>query len=470
MVRFTLMMFMLFSMGAHAQEAWTLQQCVDYALKNNISIKQSELSAESNAAQELQSKLGLLPNLNGFATHQYNFGQTIDRYTNTFASSRVQSNNFGASAQLTLFNGLTNYNQIKQNEYTSEASKFDAEKTKYDITMNIVTAYLQVLYNQEFLYIAKNQVSITEQQVERTKKLVDAGSVARGNLLTIESQLASEQLQLVNAQNNHDLALLNLALILNVEKPGGFRIQKPVLNLPPESVLAITPDQVFELSAEKMPEIKSGELKLKSAEQALSASKGGYYPSLTFSASIATGYSGLRKDYLDPQTVGYQPYYDLNQELLLQPITQYQSTPTQAFGKQFSGNVNKSIGFNLNLPIFNGWQVQTNIKRSKISVMNAKLNYENTRNVLRKNVYQAYADAQAGLKKYYANQKAVSALTESFKYTEQRYNVGLVNTIDYNDAKNKLNKSESDLLQAKYEYVFKTKILDFYQGKPLNFE
>jgi outer membrane protein len=456
---------------AQNKESWSLQQCVDYALANNNTVRQADLNSELSKSNYIQNRLNNLPTVNGFASHSYNFGQTIDRYTNQFANERVQSNNFALSSNMNLFNGMQNYNNWQQNKFNYEASVKDAEKAKNDIVLNVVNAYLQILFAQEILDATRKQVQLTQKQVERTKRLVDAGSANKGILLNVESQLSGEELQYINAENNFNLANLNLALLLNMEKPSEFKVSRPNVSLPKEDALALNPDGVYTIAQEKLPEVKSAELRLKSAEYALASSRGAIYPTLSLNASIATGYSGLRKNYSGEELVGYQTLVAPDKTTVFyQPIYTYTSSAVQPFADQFSNNINKSVGLNLNVPIFNGWQVQNGIKRARINVMSQKLNYDNVKIQLRRNVQQASADALAAQKKYYATLKSNNAASENYKYTEQRYELGASNSFEYNDAKTRLSKADSDLLQAKYDYLFKVKILEFYQGKPLVIE
>lgn len=450
------------------QDKWTLKQCIDYALNNSNTLKQAKLNTDLAKTNLTQTQLSNLPNLNSFATHSYNFGQTIDRYTNQFANQRVQSNNFGLSSNVNIFNGLQNYNNWQQNKTSYQAAQFDEEKTKNDLVLNILNAYLQILFAKENITINKNQVELTQKQIERTKKLVETGVTNKGTLLQLEAQLANEELQLISTENSYQLAKLNLALLLNLEYPEKFDIESIPVQVPNDNALAVNAEGVYTLAEQSLPEIKSAELKLKSSEFALASARGALFPSINFNATIATGYSGLRKNFSNPVIIGYQPYITPDQtSTFLQPIYSYKTVTTQPFNEQFKNNINKSIGFNLNFPVFNGWQTQTAIKRAKINLMNQKINYDNTKNQLRKNVQQSLADAIAAQKKYYATLKSKNAQAENLKYAEQRFQLGAINSIDYNDAKNRYTKAEIDLLQAKYDYLFKVKILEFYQGKTL---
>lgn len=453
-------------------QTMTLEQCIEYALKNNIQIKQSELNTELSKVTLTQSKANLLPSLNANANHSYNIGRTIDRFTNTFADAQVLSQNFGVSTDVNLFSGFQNINTIQQNKFAYLAGKYDIEKMKNDISLNIATAYLQILFSTEILDNAKNQMGISAAQVERTKILVDAGTVARGTLLDIQSQFALEELNVTNAQNQLDISYLNLAQLLNMPSAEGLAIVKPELTIGGEALLTATPIQIYNSAVSNLPEIKSAEFNVKSAEKSVVVAKGGLSPRLTFSASYGTGYSGLSQRLTAlPTFQGYSPNGDVTSsgDTVYSPLFSSGTFEKTPFSDQYKDNVNKSFGFFLTVPIFNRWQTKTAIDRARIQKMSADLTVESTKLQIQKNVQQAYADASAGLKKYNASLKAIEAMQESFKYTEQKFNVGMLNTNDYNDAKNKLIKAQSDLLQAKYEYVFKTKVLDFYQGKPLKF-
>lgn len=477
-VNLIVVLILVSSLSLKAQDAtktsqpWTLETCIDYALKNNIQIKQSVLNTELSEINLTQSKANLLPSLNGNASHTYNYGRTVDRFTNQFATQQVLSQNLSLSSDVTLFGGLQTINSIKENKFIYLASKYDVEKIKNDISLNIASAYLQILFSMEAAENARNQMGITNAQVERTKKLVDAGAAAKGTLLDIQAQLASEELNVTNTQNQLDLAYLALAQYLNLPSATDFSIVKPDLSVGNETLLTATASQIYNSAVSNLPEIKSADLKVKSAEKAVDVAWGGLSPRLVFSASYGTGYSSASQQMTsDPVFQNYQPNGSFTSagDTVLSPSFSSPAYEKIPFSKQYNDNVNKSFGFYLTIPIFNRFQTKSTIDRARIQKTNADLNVESTKLQIEKNIQQAYADANAGLKKYNATLKAVDAMQESFKYTEQKFNVGMVNTTDYNTAKNNLIKVQSDLLQSKYEYVFKTKVLDFYQGKPLKF-
>lgn len=467
-------LFLLFAVAAISQaqdgKSWGLQQCVDYALTHNIQVQQGDINVKLNEVSLLQSKAAVLPNINGTASHSYNFGRTIDRFTNQFANDRVLSENFYVSSNIVLFQGLQNWNTIRQNMYSLNASRFQVDKTRNDISLNVATAFLQVLYAQENYDNAVAQADLTREQVKRVEKLVEVGNAAKGNLLDVQSQLAQEELAQINAQNQLSLSYLTLTQLMNLDSIDGFRIDRPKLDTPSEALLTTTPEQIYASAVSNQPGVKSAEMSYLSADKSVDVARGAMSPTLTLSGSYGTGYSGASKQ-LD--NVSWNGGYDTTGittggQYTLSPSFDY-SYSTIPFSDQLNNNLNKSFGFQLSVPIFNRLQVYGGVKRAELQRQSAMLTLEQSKQQLHKDIRQAHADASAALSRYKASEKAVDAMHESFKYTEQKFNVGAVNALDYNTAKTKMSKAESDLLQARYDYIFKLKVLDYYQGKPITF-
>ncbi|MBN3034555.1 MAG: TolC family protein [Bacteroidales bacterium] len=455
---------------AQEQKVWSLEDCITYALDNNIDIKKQQLNLDLMDETLLQSKLGMLPSLNGYAYHGYNWGKRVDPFTNEFATDRVRSNNFYASADFTIFDGFQKLNTVRQNQLELLATRYDLDAFMDDISVMVATYYLQVLYYMELQGIARNQLEITTLQVERTSKLVEAGTLAKGDLLVIEAQMATEQLARVQAENNLSLALLNLTQLLELPTPEGFSIEKPELGLleMPEQVLK--PEEVFGYAVMNRPEIKSAELRVESYDKGLSIAKGSLSPRLSLSGSYGTGFSGANQVGIDPVT--FTPVIGITEisgekVYSISDYTTYSSYETKGFRDQLSDNVNRALGFSLNVPIFNGWTGRYTIARAKIQQEQAQHDLKLKKNTLYKTIQQAYNDALSALKQHEAAAKKVNSTRESFKYSEQKFNVGMINSVDYNNAKKELNNAESELLQARYDFVFRTTILDFYMGKPL---
>lgn len=435
-----------------AQSPWTLEQCIKYAFDNNIQIKQQELSVKISEGDLFQSKMGAYPSLNVSANHSYSFGLATNYITNQKEAQNSQSTSFSVSSSVNLFNGFQTYNTIKQNRFDLLASLSDVEKVKNNISLSIASAYLQILFNEDLVKSAERQVELSKLQVERTGILVKAGSVPEGNLLEIEAQLASDELQLVNAQNQRELSVLSLTQLLEIKNPEGFAISRPGIEGLIEKVVPLLPSEVYQSALGTLPQISSANSKVSSAELGLKIARGGMSPRLTLNG-----------------------YYNSGAQFYLTDVYKYNSQTNQLelvkedpFFDQVRNNANKTVSLGLSIPIFNGWQVKTNISRASISLYNARLNLENEKNILYKDIQQAYTDAIAAQKKLKASQKSLTALTEAYRYTEQKYNVGLVTSYDYINAKTKMAKAEADLLQAEYELVFKTKILEFYKGIPFS--
>lgn len=456
---------------AVAQEAWTLERCIDYALEHNIQVKQQALNTEYSANTLQQSKFGLLPNLNGSASGNLNSGRSVDPFTYQFTTQNVTSSNFALSSSITLFSGLQQWNNIKANEFNLKASLKDHEKLKNDIALNISAAYLQILYAEELVSIAEDQLTITQQQVDRTEKLVEAGSLAQGSLLEVQAQQASEELQLITAKNNLDFSYLTLTQFLELESVENFAIVHPQIDEINEEKIVQTIGSIYAEGVVLLPQIQSAELKLKSSEKSLAAAQGAYLPRLSLSASYYTGYSNNRTLFEETNVQVPEQLIGRTEDNINVYSAPYTTTifsdKDYPFTDQFKDNAYKSISLNLTIPIFNNLQVLTGVKNSKLNVMSSQYTLEATKKQLYKDIQQAHADAVAALKKYKASEKSLEATQESFRYTQQKFDVGLVTSVDYNLAKTQLTKVQSDLLQAKYEYLFKSNVLQFYRGLPI---
>jgi outer membrane protein len=424
---------------SNAQQKWSLQKCIDYALENNIQIKQQELNANYNKNQVIQAKSERLPNLNGSLSNNFNFGRSLT-YENTYKNVNSSQIDGYLSTEITLWNGFTLKNTIEQRKLDLQAAIQELQKTKDDIILNIAAAYLEILFAEELELIAEGQIEITKQQIKRTQQLVQAGSLARGALLEIEAQLARENLQLANYQNRVQLAYLNLYQFLELPIEKSFKIEKPKLPEIKANATMTSSFKLFKNALHMRPEIKAAQLRVKSAKEQLEIAKGSRYPSLNFGVDYYNLYNNK--------------YTDMNGEDL-------------SFSDQLKNNKRYSMGFSLNIPIFNRFKVQTGISNAKLQMADFEYQLQTTRNMLRKDIEQAYTNAMAALNRYFSSEKAVKSSREAFRYTEEKFNLGMVNSVEYNQSKNNLTTAQSELLQAKYEYIFRTKILDFYKGMPI---
>jgi outer membrane protein len=428
-------------MFVSAQQKWSLSECIEYAHANNLQIKQAMLNAEVASNNYLQSKMNILPDLNVSASRNYNFGHQIDSYTNNFISTNTVSDSYGLSSNLNLFAGLQNYNAIKANEFKTLSLMQDVEREKVEIGFEIAAAYLKILFNQELLEVAKNQREITSLQVDRTDKLVQAGNTARGDLLEIFAQLAAEDLNVTNAKNELNLSYLNLTQLLDIDSVDNFDIVTPDTVNPDFTSEVVTVHSVYTDGLLFLPHIKSAEFGLQATKRNLAIQKGLLSPIISFNGSWQTGYSD---NVINDLTNRVYPYLD-----------------------QLDLLSSKSLYFSISIPIFNRWEANTKISNARIGVLESETTLDLTKQQLYKEIQQAYNDAISAKEKHKSANEAVNSYKEAFGYTEQKYNVGMLNSVEYNIAKNNYIKAESELLKAKYEYIFAIKILDYYRGVPL---
>lgn len=460
---------LLISISLSAQEKWSLEKCINYAIENNIQVKMQDLSTKSSSEAYLKSKMTFLPSLNGSASQNYALGRSVDPYTNQFSESNVRSNNFSLSSSITLFNGFQNINSLKQSSLNFQASLEDLQKAKNDISLNLASAFLQILFSDELVYVAQNQVELSKQQTDRNKKLFEAGSIAQGNYLEMQSQLASDEMQLVSAENQLVMSNLTLSQILELGFNDSIQIEKPSIPDPELNFILPDPETVYTEALQKLPQIRSAELRMKSAQKGLAVAQGYRSPRLTLSGGISTMYSSnsqkvttslgapVVSGFVSDGTNTYDVYsYNLDYNY-----------SDKSFNDQFKDNKSQSISFNLTIPIFNNWQANYSVSSAKINALNYKYSYDLAEKQLQKEIQQAYADATASFRKYVASKKAVTASQESFRYIQQKFDVGMVTTVDFNLAKNNLSKARSELIKAKYEFIFRAKILDFYRGIPI---
>ncbi|WP_372648349.1 TolC family protein [Draconibacterium sp.] len=435
----TLFLGILLSAGAfnlQAQNEWDLQACFDYAIQNNLQVKRQEINTRYNETLVKQAKDDKLPNLNGQVSNDFSFGRSLT-YDNTYDNINSASVAGGLNTSMTLFNGMTLSNTVKMRELDLQATLADLQKTKDDIMLGIAAEYLEILFAQEVQLVAEATIEITKQQINRTRQLVDAGSEARGALLEIEAQLAREELDLVNAQNRVQLAYLNLYQFLELPMAESFKIKEPVLPEVQANLTMINAYDVFSNAINVRPEIKAAQLRVESAMKQLEIAKGYRYPSLSFGANYYNQYNNQYKDFEGNRI-------DL--------------------GEQMKNNSRSSLGLTLSIPIFNRFQVKNNISNSELQIADYEYQLQQNRNVLRRDIEQVYTNALAAFNRYISTDKAVASMKEAFRYTEEKFNVGMINSVEYNQSKTNLTNAQSDLIQAKYEYIFRTKILDFYNG------
>ncbi len=470
----TLLIALAVSISAGAQTRWSLEASIARAFEKNITIKQSQLNVELAEIDQKNAFGNLLPNLNAQASHGYNWGQRIDPFTNQFATERIRSNSFGISTSVNLFSGFQVRNALEQAQINVMASRLTDEKAKNDIALNIATLYLSILMNQELVTIAQTNSDNTENQAKRIRILVNAGQLAQNNLDDIDAQLATDQANLVQAKNNYNLSVLSLAqaLQLSPEETASFQIESPDVSAVDNAQLGPSAEAAVQYALTHFPEMKSAEYNMQSASVGVEIAKGAQLPNLSASFSYGTGYSGAASTIVgDPdyevfpigavETTGDLVYS-------LQPVYNEDDFETISLWDQLTDNVNKSLFFSLNIPIFNGFSTESSIKRSEINRMNAEYSVETTRQNLRQSVERAYADALAAKANFDAGTKAVQAAEKAFLNTKSRYEQGASTQVEYSDSRTRLDNAKVNLLNSKYEYLFRIKVLDFYQGKAIS--
>jgi outer membrane protein len=429
----------LIGSGALAQDAkrWSLKDCIDYAKENNLGIKQQDINAEYKGNLYKQKKFERIPSLNGNVGYEIGFGRVLVDYD--YVDKTTQSGNLSISSSVPIFNGFSLQNSIKQNKSDWMAARNELEAAKNDLALNITSYYLQVLFDKELLSVAQEQYNVAKEQVENTKKLVDAGRVAEGNLLEIKSQAAREALTATQMSNNLSLSLLNLAQALDLENTDSFDIVVPELPDLQKEELTV-PSALFNTAVEIMPQIEASQYDLESARYAYLAAKGRLYPSLSLSTGWRTN------------------------------VYKIEGSKDFDFGQQFRDKASEYVGLTLRIPIIDRLSARSNVKNTKLSILDAQNELEKKKQALRKEIQKAYTDAKASFQKFTSAQTAVESYEESLRYTEKKYAVGLVSPVDYSVARTDYLKAQSDFLQAKYEYVLRTKILDFYTGVPLSLQ
>ncbi len=474
-IPFALLAIVLFQLEG-AGQAWDLQKCIDYALANNLTVQQSELQIARAEESYNQNRYDLLPNLNSQVSYGFNFGQRIDPFTNQFANDRVATGNVFLSSNLDIFNAFSKRNAIRQSLEDMRATEMDVDNQKNDVALRICLSYLTILLNKENVGIAEQQVALSTSQVNRIRILVDAGAEPEGSFFDGDSQLAQEELTLVNAENALRISLLEMTQLLQLT-PGQastFDVVTPDLSDEGGEVLQNSAQDIYTRAQVAMPEIKAADYRRTSSLYAYQSAKGLLYPNLSLSGSVGSGYSGANSIQVGEGTnIGPLPIgqvFSTGQIVTTiddQTFFSGNDFQTKKFGDQLNDNFNQNLQLNLQIPIFNGNSAKANVNRAKINQLDAELSYQQISNQLRFEVEQAYADAKAAMNSYVAAQRAVRSLEESFRYAEIRFEQQVINTVDFNNIKTQYTNAQASMARAKYDFVFRTKILDFYLGKAI---
>ncbi len=435
----------LFSLSIQAQtKKWTLEECVRYAIDNNISIKQSELDTKSADIDKKGAMGTFLPSLNANASHSWNVGLNQDITTGLLRDQTTQFTSAGASVGVDIYKGLQNQNTLRRANLSIIASKYQLLKMQEDVALNVANAFLQVLFNKENLKVQKEQLEINKKQLIRSQELVSAGSVPRGDLLDIKATVALDNQKVIAAENTLLISKLSLTQLLQLKDFENFEVTDETSAKDENSILSQTPSAIYDKAKETKTELKIAKTNLEIAQKNVEIAKGAFQPN-------------LRGFYSFNSRVSYADTFAIVNGA---PVAQ----SPQSFGKQFSDNKGQSFGAQLSIPIFNGFSAKNNVERSKVNLEKSKIALEQQNIDLQRNVFTAFTDAKGALNSYDSSIVALEARQEAYNYAKEKYAVGMMNSFDFNQAQTLLSNAQSEVLRTKYDYIFKIKILEFYFG------
>ena len=416
-----------------AQKVWTLDECVDYAMEHNVQILQTILNQDNAEYQYKKSKNAWLPTVSADASQNFGFGQSPSS-SGVYVSDNSASTSFGISVGMPLFNGLNLYNQTKSSALAMEASKKDLEAAKFDLKLLIMSYYMQVVYNKEIKAVAEKQLALTQEQHSKTQQLYELGKVAESNLYESAAQVSTARSTLVQAENNLMLSILDIVQALELESVEGFDVVSPDTFNGQEAPTIPSQDMTYEHAVQNQPKMQAANLRLEQTHFDVKAIKSSWYPSL----SLYAGYSN-----------GYYKYFT-------------DGYPNASFSDQMNTNGRTSVGLRLSIPIFNAMQTKYNVEISKLSIQNQELAITNAQKDLKKEIQQAYYNAVAAKQKYIAADETYQSADVAYRYSNESYDAGKATLLELNESKNRLFKSESEMLQAKYEYIYRIKVLNYY--------
>ncbi|ACU02884.1 TolC family protein [Pedobacter heparinus] len=453
-----------------AQEVITIQQAIEETLHNNLQIKQAKLTESLSDENLSQAKNALLPTLNGSGSFNTNFGRSLDPSTQSFNSQKFSSFNGGVSTSVTVFQGFQKLNQIKQNKLLLDADKTNVEKIKNDLVLQVVTAYMQILYNKDFLQAAKQQLTVAQKQLKQQQELLDVGNKTLADLAESKSQVATAELDVTTAENALTISYLTLAQLMDIPSSTKYQVKAPDVANFENSAFIYDPEQVYTDALSFFPDIKLAGLRSEAAKKGITIAKGNYYPSLSFGAGLNSNYSSGRQRITSIQANGFKEIgrtQTTNEAVVTPDFTTF--AENYKFKDQLTDNFGQYVGVRLEIPIFNGFTARSSVRKAKINYQQNQTDEQLTKNNLNKVIYQAVADLKAARSTFESSTRTFNARKEAFSVIEQRYNVGLVNALDYSTSQTNKNKAEIDMIRAKYDLLFKAKVIDYYLGKQIVF-
>lgn len=451
-----------------AQNVWSLEKCVEHAQENNITVKQRNLSVENAKINYKESTRAWHPNANFGGSFGVNLGRSIDPTTNSFDTQTSSFNGWQLSTRAPIYQGGRIKNTIKQNKINLEASTYDTEQTLRDISLNVATQYLNILFAGENLVIAENRLKLSKNQLAQTETLIRVGSVPAANRYDLEAQIARDEQNLTASLNSLDIAYLALKQSLFLDPDYDLSIERMELDIPVENLNNLNLTEVYNIAQQNEASLKAGKLREESAVVGIEISKAARRPSIDLSANLSTNYSSLAKEVVSIES-GFQ---DIPISFMgtTTTIGFPSSTPVfqdQKYFDQVNQNLGGGISASLSIPIYNRGVVKNNIERSRLNVESVKLQNEQLRQQLKTSVQSALANAKAAKRSYESAQKSVNASKIAFGNSEKRYKVGAINSLELTTARNTFDAANSELIRSKYDYIFKLKVVDFYMGKKL---
>jgi outer membrane protein len=462
--------FCILLVVTHALQAqYSLKQCVDSAITNNLELKQAELQMESSKIDWHQAKANMLPTLNGSIGHGINQGRSIDPFTNDYIDQRYNFASYGLSSGITLFNGLGIQNTIRQNSLAYQASKMDVQQMKDNLTLNIILAYLQVLTNHDLLEQSQSQVEVSKQQVSRLQKMNQEGAIVPSLLTNLQGELASNEVAVIDNQNALQTSKLALFQLMNVmfDSSASFeRISADAFNLQYDAGIS----EIYQTALDKLALVKAADLRKESAVKGVQAAKGFLYPQISLNGNMNSNYSSaaMQSVFLKRENITTDNYVTVDgvKTNVVSPQDQFRSDKID-YGKQLNNNLYTTISLDLRIPLLNSFTARNRVKKANIQLKSYDYVAESTRVQLRQAVEQAYANMTAARNRYKTLLTQVAAFKESFRTSEVRFNAGVETVVDYVIAKNNLDRANSNLIIARYDYLLRTKVLDYYRGLSL---
>jgi outer membrane protein len=468
-----LLIFIFCSVSLSAQKKWSLKECINYALEHNISVQKSALDIETSEINLHSSKSNFLPNLNASAGHNWNTGLNTNPVTNANSIETTQNTRFGISASIIIYNGAKNLHQLHRANLALLASKYRLDDMKDNISLRIANAFLQVAFNKESLKTLKNQLILTKSDLNRSQELVQSGTIPEGDLLEIEANIANQELRIINSENSIQSSKITLANLLLIKNYKSFEISNENYEIPESAILTSNLDQIYNKAISTRNNIKALETNVDISKDNLKISKSDLLPTLSGSYGYSTRASqngGINRE-IDPsnpqsfKTIGQVEGTGENVLTLTEePNYLISERGPKAFFNQFDLNGGHSFGLSLNIPIFNRFLTRNSIKKSQVNLKISELNLEQSKIDLRDQVYQAYNDTQGALKSYEAAQKTLTARKGAYSYANEKFKNGLIDAFVLSQNKTQFENAQNDLIRAKYDYIFKLKILEFYFG------